>query len=362
MVYRYARTADEPANEPRRMTSLSGSHVAKATARREEREAAERSISVQAEVIALKRKAAGWGASEDQETIGSLTGRWEALCNWFTATVYHKGKSYPSVEHAFQAAKAGDDSVAAEAIRVARTPKEAHALGRALPLPSDWERRKLALMRQLLRDKFRRDPALRERLLRTESKNLIAGNDYGEVTWGVSGGRGSNELGKALMALRDEAQRGTDVDVWLQDQFQLAPAAEVPAHLSLEVRKAGAVSETIELGVQSLVIIGKHSSSTIQLEHPSISRRHGAILRHADGRLLLVDLASKVSRPCLNSSSDLLQRRLTSLAELMSCLASPPLPSCAASPHLPCRADEPPRLTLRCLGGRRRAFSSTGGR
>jgi len=52
-------------------------------------------------------------------------------------------------------------------------------------LTSSWERQRLKLMETLLRDKFRRDSALRERLLRTETKNLIANNSWGETFWGV---------------------------------------------------------------------------------------------------------------------------------------------------------------------------------
>ena len=57
------------------MTSLSRGSAQRA----EERAAAERVISAQAEVISLKRKAREWGAHEDLETIASLGGRWEAL-------------------------------------------------------------------------------------------------------------------------------------------------------------------------------------------------------------------------------------------------------------------------------------------
>lgn len=61
-------------------------------------------------MIALKRKAASWGANESEESISSLSGRWEALANWFSAGVMRSGILYPSVEHAFQAAKASDVS------------------------------------------------------------------------------------------------------------------------------------------------------------------------------------------------------------------------------------------------------------
>ena len=121
--------------------------TSKASQRAEERATAERSIAVQAEVIALKRKAAEWGAQEDLETISSLTGRWEALANFFSCSVVHKSITYKSVEHAFQAAKADDDAKAAAAIRSAPTAEQAHALGRKLPLPADWERRKVCAHR-----------------------------------------------------------------------------------------------------------------------------------------------------------------------------------------------------------------------
>ena len=163
--------------------------------RQEDRQEAEQSINAEAQLIALRRKAAAWGANEDEESITGFTGRWEALSNWFPATVVWSGKQYPSVEHAFQAAKAAAEPEHAEAIRKAASPKEAHSLGQQVALPPTWERQRLKLMETLLRDKFRRDGALRERLLRTETKNLIANNKWGEAFWGVSGGNGANNLG-----------------------------------------------------------------------------------------------------------------------------------------------------------------------
>ena len=68
-------------------------------------------------MIALRRKAEAWGANEDQESITSLSGRWEALSNWFPAQVVLKGVQYPSVEHAFQCAKAAGNQEAVDAIR-----------------------------------------------------------------------------------------------------------------------------------------------------------------------------------------------------------------------------------------------------
>ena len=268
--------------------------------RMEDRQEAEASINMEAQLIALKRKAASWGANEDEESItGFQGGRWEALSNWFPATVVWSGKQYPSVEHAFQAAKAAAEPEQAEAIRKAASPKEAHALGQALSLPPTWERQRLKLMETLLRDKFRRDSALRERLLRTENKNLIANNKWGEAFWGVSGGNGGNNLGKLLMNLRDEARAGDDVDAWLRSSFEVAAVGPDLDPISLEqTRKGEPIKPDLTLGAAALYFVGKHSACAVQLEHPSLSRRHAVLLRDKVRGLLVVDLASKAPRAC----------------------------------------------------------------
>jgi ribA/ribD-fused uncharacterized protein len=271
------------------MTSLSRSQK-----RADERDDAERLINAEAEMLALRRKASAWGAREDQESITSFTGRWEALSNWFPAPVMHQGVRYASVEHAFQAVKASNDVSAAVAIRTAPTAAAAHALGQKVKLPPSWERTKLELMESLLRDKFRRDAALRERLLRTDHMNLIASNDWGELFWGVSAGKGSNALGKALMKLREEVRTGSDIDAWLASSFALAGPTDPCDGLNLEVHKSGALVDTIRLGAaRPLFLAGKHSSCDVPLEHPSVSRRHAALVRDKDRGILLVDLASK---------------------------------------------------------------------
>ena len=63
----------------------------------------------------------------------------------------------------------------------------------------------------------------------------------------------------------------------------------------LQVSKDGEKLDPIKLGGPGTdVVLGRNSKmSDILLEHPSISRRHAAILREASGQLVLVDLASK---------------------------------------------------------------------
>ena len=313
-----------------------GGRASQMQKRLEDRQVAEQSINMEAQLIALKRKAAAWGANEDEESITGFSGRWEALSNWFPATVVWSGKQYPSVEHAFQAAKAAAEPEQAEAIRKAASPKEAHALGQQLSLPLTWERQRLKLMETLLRDKFRRDGALRERLLRTENKNLIANNKWGEGFWGVSGGNGANNLGKLLMSLRDEARAGDDVDAWLRSSFDVAAVSPDLDPISLEqTRKGEPIKPDLTLGAAALYFVGKHSACAVQLDHPSLSRRHAVLLRDKARGLVVVDLASKEISPAacgqpppprevppLSGATSPARRHLSSRERL----SSPPLP------------------------------------
>ena len=126
------------------------------------------------------------------------------LSNFHTSTIYVGGKSYPSVEHAYQAAKTLDDDVK-ETIRKAKSPGEAKKLGKCVQLRSDWDAVKVDLMRGFLRQKFD-SPFLRHQLLQTGDAELIYGNTWNDRFWGVCRGTGQNWLGKLLMQLREEFQ------------------------------------------------------------------------------------------------------------------------------------------------------------
>jgi len=116
------------------------------------------------------------------------------------------GVTYPTVEHAFQAAKTFDPAER-ELIRDANTPQTAKRLGRGVALRADWEPVKYGLMRELLRQKFA-IPELRQALLATGEAELIEGNNWNDRTWGqvlVQGQWvGKNWLGELLMEVRQE--------------------------------------------------------------------------------------------------------------------------------------------------------------
>jgi hypothetical protein len=81
---------------------------------------------------------------------------------------------------------------------------EVKRLGKSLELRPDWEQAKFLIMRELLVQKFVRYPDLRKKLLATNSAELVEGNSWGDTCWGVCKGKGENNLGKLLMAIRKE--------------------------------------------------------------------------------------------------------------------------------------------------------------
>lgn len=125
------------------------------------------------------------------------------LSNFHPSPVVMYGQIYPTVEHAFQAAKTLD-MARREEIRLAPTPGRAKRLGRRVELRPDWDTFRLEAMETLLQRKFA-DPYLRERLAETWPHKLVEGNYWGDRFWGVCGGEGENHLGRLLMKIRDGA-------------------------------------------------------------------------------------------------------------------------------------------------------------
>lgn len=110
--------------------------------------------------------------------------------------------AYPTVEHAYQAAKTIDDE---ERARVAATPSPGRAkrLGKSLTLRPDWDAVRLGIMRDLLRQKFNH-PEYQRMLLATGDAELVEGNVWGDTFWGICDGVGENYLGRLLMQVREE--------------------------------------------------------------------------------------------------------------------------------------------------------------
>lgn len=139
---------------------------------------------------------------KDGDDIVSFAGSYRFLSNFFPAPVMFEDHEYPTVEHAFQAAKTTSEKER-RAIRSQSTPGRAKAHGRKVELREDWERVKLDIMYQLVRFKFETNPELCAKLLATKGQ-LVEGNYWHDTFWGVCEGEGHNHLGKILMRVRDE--------------------------------------------------------------------------------------------------------------------------------------------------------------
>lgn len=145
--------------------------------------------------------------------IDRFRGKYFFLSNFYSAMVEYEGMTYPSVEHAFQAAKTLDTEIR-KGFCVCPTPADAKAFGRKVKLRPDWEDIKIDVMTQLVRSKFTRndtDEDIRSLLLATGDAYLEEGNNHRDTFWGTVNGKGQNWLGKILMQVRDELREAKDV-------------------------------------------------------------------------------------------------------------------------------------------------------
>lgn len=141
--------------------------------------------------------------------ISSFSGEHRFLSNFYSSPVTAPDRTvYPTVEHAFQAAKTLDTYQRA-AIRQLATPGEAKRAGRTIALRSDWDQVKKRIMLELILVKFTKDPELKEALRATAGSPLREGNTWHDNYWGdCTCGRkaceeeGLNALGKILMSVR----------------------------------------------------------------------------------------------------------------------------------------------------------------
>lgn len=128
--------------------------------------------------------------------------------NFYPATIIYEDLDFPSTEHCFQWRKfhyehANNATLKhAEKIRNAPTPNEAFLLGKSrfFRIDPHWEEIKRDFMKEIVTIKFSQ-PKLKEKLLKTENKQIIEVSPY-DSYWG-NAKNGRNELGKILMEIRE---------------------------------------------------------------------------------------------------------------------------------------------------------------
>jgi ribA/ribD-fused uncharacterized protein len=131
------------------------------------------------------------------------------LSNFYPSPLDYEGLTYPTVEHAYQAAKVLDQDGRIK-LRDAATPGAVKRMGARVKRRKDWFSVNLGIMTDLIRQKFTRYPDLGEWLLLTGDRELIEGNNWGDDFFGMvkddktGQWRGENHLGKMLMQVRAE--------------------------------------------------------------------------------------------------------------------------------------------------------------
>lgn len=132
--------------------------------------------------------------------IKEFQGPYRWLSNFYRCSVLLDGIVYPTVEHAYQAAKTNDNTWRLRILAIER-PGDVKRLALALPIRPDWEKVKVQVMQDLLVQKFQQAP-FKAWLLKTEGE-IQEGNWWGDTFWGVCNGYGQNKLGKLIMMIRD---------------------------------------------------------------------------------------------------------------------------------------------------------------
>ncbi|MFH8589304.1 GTP cyclohydrolase II [Streptomyces celluloflavus] len=193
--------------------------------------------------------------------IDRFAGRWEFLSNYSPAEVHLDQRRYPTVEHAYQAAKTLDTAIR-ERIAGTVDPDEAKLLGRRYADRADWEESKVAVVRALVEEKFR-DPHLRALLLGTGGAELVEGNEWGDEFWGVCAGHGQNTMGLILMAVREQARR----EAHPEEAKQLSPGGSADVSGSIECAAQASIPTAhgtfTAWGYRSLLEGGEHLALTL---------------------------------------------------------------------------------------------------
>ncbi len=136
--------------------------------------------------------------------IHEFQGEYRWLSNFWPVDITYEGLEYPSVEHAYQAAKFLDVNI--REMFTYGSPGRAKRLtrqkGLASQMRNDWDSVKVQVMTDLISLKFQPGSPLADKLISTGNAHIQEGNTWGDTFWGVCKGKGSNNLGLILMRLR----------------------------------------------------------------------------------------------------------------------------------------------------------------
>lgn len=145
------------------------------------------------------------------DDIVSFSGEHRWLSNFAPVEIVFDWIRFPSVEHAYQAAKLAPHNIVGRTeIANARTPGAAKRLGQKIQLQPWWTAEyRISIMRKLQWLKY--EPFQHGfgvinpyfiRLIETGDRHIEEGNTWGDTFWGTVDRKGSNHLGKLIMEIR----------------------------------------------------------------------------------------------------------------------------------------------------------------
>jgi ribA/ribD-fused uncharacterized protein len=113
--------------------------------------------------------------------ITSFRGKHQFLSNFHAVRVKYEGVEYPSVEHAYQAAKTLDKAER-EYVRMSFTPGIAKRRGRLITMRPCWDEQRVPIMEILLERKFAISSDFADGLLATGDAELVEVNTWADRT------------------------------------------------------------------------------------------------------------------------------------------------------------------------------------
>ena len=141
-------------------------------------------------------------------TINSFKDEYKKFSNFHPVVILYEGRNYPSVEHAYVAAKTKDEMFRKKVSELQENEAGiAKHMGRKIKLRKNWELIKYSLMKRFLYQKFTRDK-FKSLLLSTGNSYIEEGNYWHDNYWGncyckkCEKIEGKNKLGKLLMEIR----------------------------------------------------------------------------------------------------------------------------------------------------------------
>lgn len=138
--------------------------------------------------------------------IGSFRGEYNFLSNMHDCQINHLGHMFNSVEHAYMFSKNPLDKDWLNKC-LTLSASEIKKQSKSIKLRDDWNDVRLPIMFGLLKQKFSKEP-FRSRLINTGNENIVEGNSWGDIFWGVDIKKtpniGENWMGRLLMDIRNK--------------------------------------------------------------------------------------------------------------------------------------------------------------